>query len=380
MPDTFSSKRLAENRQREEPVCVQGSDCSNPDCGAPVVLCLNGAASASGAGTAESPAHVPQSSGPSPEPPALGAIAAYQGLIVERDDFPDVLGESTRLRELIPQKSANLWIAIASREHRRLHATGRFADIQAEATRTPDGQVALVFRITPNYFVGEIYVTGNRHASDRRSSRERIEVSTWGSCSSRTSRPRLSNIKRLMEENGYYRSTSPTRSSPSRDAADRHSCSTSPRPPGRVGRLRDRRSGYSQGQIQDIAKMHPGGLVTVQRVSRALDRLRKKYQKQNRCLPRFRSPEVLPRKRNAVDYTFDIIPDPRWRLRGRVQDQPRRYSSKNVPVFEENAVDDDLLNEGRRNLLNYLQSRRLLRCQSGMQREPAARQRTANHL
>jgi outer membrane protein assembly complex protein YaeT len=30
---------------------------------------------------------------------------------------------------------------------------------------------------------------------------------------------------------------------------------------------------------------------------------------------------------------------------------------QNVPVFEENAVDEDLLNEGRRNLLNYLQAR-----------------------
>jgi len=30
---------------------------------------------------------------------------------------------------------------------------------------------------------------------------------------------------------------------------------------------------------------------------------------------------------------------------------------RNVPVYEENALDDDLLNEGRRNLLNYLQSR-----------------------
>src|SRR5213079_1306007 len=30
---------------------------------------------------------------------------------------------------------------------------------------------------------------------------------------------------------------------------------------------------------------------------------------------------------------------------------------KNVPVYEDNAVDDDLLNEGRRNLLNYLQDR-----------------------
>ena len=30
---------------------------------------------------------------------------------------------------------------------------------------------------------------------------------------------------------------------------------------------------------------------------------------------------------------------------------------KQVPVYEENAVDDDLLNEGKRNLLDYMQTR-----------------------
>ena len=35
----------------------------------------------------------------------------------------------------------------------------------------------------------------------------------------------------------------------------------------------------------------------------------------------------------------------------------RGVMKKEVPVYEENAVDDDLLNEGKRNLLDYLQSR-----------------------
>ena len=35
----------------------------------------------------------------------------------------------------------------------------------------------------------------------------------------------------------------------------------------------------------------------------------------------------------------------------------RSQLKKNVPVYEENALDDDLLNEGRRNLLNYMQGR-----------------------
>ena len=35
-------------------------------------------------------------------------------------------------------------------------------------------------------------------------------------------------------------------------------------------------AGFSVGQIQDIAKMHTADYVTVQRVSRGLERMRKK--------------------------------------------------------------------------------------------------------
>jgi outer membrane protein insertion porin family len=35
----------------------------------------------------------------------------------------------------------------------------------------------------------------------------------------------------------------------------------------------------------------------------------------------------------------------------------RRVLRKEIPVYEENALDDDLLNEGKRNLVDYLQTR-----------------------
>ena len=117
-------------------------------------------------------------------------------------------------------------------------------------------------------------------------------------------------------------------------------------------------SGYSDRQIQDITKMHPGDYVTVQRVSRALDRLRKKYQKQNRLLSQVSIAKRSYRaESNTVDYTFDIVPGPKVEIAAEGFKISRNQLKKNVPVYEENAVDEDLLNEGRRNLLNYLQGR-----------------------
>ena len=104
--------------------------------------------------------------------------------------------------------------------------------------------------------------------------------------------------------------------------------------------------------------MHAGDYVTVQRVSRALDRLRRKYQKQKRLLSQvaiaIRS--YLP-ETNTVDYTFDIQPGPKVDIATEGFKISRSQLKKNIPVYEENALDDDLLNEGRRNLLNYMQGR-----------------------
>ena len=64
--------------------------------------------------------------------------------------------------------------------------------------------------------------------------------------------------------------------------------------------------------------MHPADYVTVQRVSRALDRLRKKYQKQNRLLSQVAiSSRTYRPETNTVDYAFEIQPDPRFRSRSR---------------------------------------------------------------
>ena len=60
---------------------------------------------------------------------------------------------------------------------------------------------------------------------------------------------------------------------------------------------------------------------------------------------------------NAVDFTFQIDPGPVVVIYARGFHVSRGVLKKEIPVYEENAVDDDLLNEGKRNLLDYLQTR-----------------------
>ena len=69
-----------------------------------------------------------------------------------------------------------------------------------------------------------------------------------------------------------------------------------------------------------------------------------------------------------VDYTLNIVPGPQVDVSAEGFKIRRGVLKQNVPVFEENAVDEDLLNEGRRNLLNYLQGRGYFEAQVELQK------------
>ncbi|HYL91626.1 MAG TPA: POTRA domain-containing protein, partial [Alphaproteobacteria bacterium] len=96
--------------------------------------------------------------------------------------------------------------------------------------------------------------------------------------------------------------------------------------------------------------------VSSQRLTRAMARLRKKYQKaklleaQVNLTQRTYRPET-----NTVEYTFDIVRGARVDVTVEGAKMRKGLVKKLVPVFEENAVDEDLLNEGRRNIEDYFQ-------------------------
>ena len=289
-------------------------------------------------------------------------MSAYEGLTVQTINFPGVPAESLpRLLELIPQKPHTPLTRENIRESiQALHATGRFADIQVDAERAPQQQVVLTFRTLPNFFVGQMFAEGtpNPPAANQVVNSSKLQL---GELFTREKIDRaITGIKQLMEQNGYYQSsaTDDEQAHPETQQVDITFRVTSG-PHAKIGRITlTGPAGFSQGQVQDIAKLHPGDYVTVQRISRALDRLRKKYRKQNRLLSQVAiSNRTYRPETNTVDYGIDIQPGPKVEIAAAGFKISRGQLKKNVPVYEENALDDDLLNEGRRNLLNYMQTR-----------------------
>jgi outer membrane protein insertion porin family len=311
-----------------------------------------GSSASTFAQSSQEPETVPPSS-------TLASMSAYAGRIVQSIELPGV-PDRDLLLPMLPQKSGQPLDRDRVRESiRTLFATGRFADIQAEVT--PSGSdVLLTFSTSLNFFVGAVDVEG---APSHPSYNQIVNASKFqlGELNNLDKLDRaLQNIRQLMQENGYYRArvTAESTSNAATQQVDILFHIT-PGEPAHIGEVKvTGHSAFSQGQVQDIARMHPGDRVTAARVTNSLQRLRKKFQKQQRVLAQVSIAEqTYHPESNAVDYNYLIEPGPVVIVYTQGFHISRGVLKKEVPIYEENALDDDLLNEGKRNLLDYLQSR-----------------------
>jgi outer membrane protein insertion porin family len=295
-------------------------------------------------------------------PSSVEAIAKYEGLPVHAIEFRSNVGKPANLRMTeLPQKTGEPLDRERIRESiHTIFRTGRFGDIEALAALSPGDQVDLTFVVTPNYFVGDITSEGT---PSRPTYAQIVDGSKFqlGELYTQEKMDRaLTNIKRLLQDEGYYQSDVGYRLYPHVENQQTDiAFLVTAGPQARVGVVTTSgNSGYSEGQVQDLAKIHPGDAVSSSRISRALQRLRKKYQKQNRLLAQVGiSERKYDSTKNTVNYNFEIDRGPVVVLAVEGFKIRRSVLKRNVPIYEEGALDDDLLNEGRRNLLDYLQGR-----------------------
>lgn len=291
----------------------------------------------------------------------FGTIVPYLGLTIDQIELPGVPPEeasallaSTPLKIGEPLTRENLHDAMQA-----LFATGRFADIQAEADRTDSTGVRLRFLTVANYFVGMLTMEGvsNNPSANQLASASRLQL---GELYTQEKRDRaLSGIQRVMEENGYHQSKVTV--SERRDEKQHQVNLTFHIIRGlraRVGEITlEGDPGYSIQQIQEIARLRSGKPVDSARITRALQRIRSRYQKQNRLLAQVEiSSRTYRPERNTVDYVFKIDRGPVVDIAAEGIKLSQHILKKLVPIYEEGAVDNDLLNEGRRNIQNHLQT------------------------
>ena len=316
--------------------------------------------------------------GTQPHPlPAFNSAAKYEGQTVRDIEFRGIAGTNPdMLRQLVVVRVGEPLDREAVRDSIRvLYDTGRFSSLHVEASPAAGGGITLTFVATENYFNGAVNVDGLNPRTPPRAHQlvyaARLDL---GELFAEDNVKRATErMDKVMGDNGYYRSNFAYDLVPHEDTRQMGiNFHATPGEPARVGTVKilgD--TGIPPEQVVKITRLRPGARVKSTHLSRALARLRKHYQRNQRLEAQvsLTGRDFHP-DTNTLDYTFQVDQGSKVVItaegaRIRTGDMKRL-----IPVYQENAVDDDLLNEGRRNLRYFLQTRGFFDATVEVERRP----------
>ena len=242
---------------------------------------------------------------------------------------------------------------------RQLHATGRFAEIRVEATPEAAG-VRLDFIVSQNLFVNQVRIQGLRN--ERLTSRALASLQL--NLGDVFSESKLEQAKdRLLEtltEEGLYEAqvNATTDPHPSTRQMD-ITFQARQGPRSRIGALTiSNLTAFPDDVILDKSSLEPDQTLNPRRLERARERLRKYLSKKG-----YLGARVITRRgnydsaKNRVALDLEVVAGARVSVEVKGADISQKQVRELIPIYQEGTVDEDLLQEGRRNLRSFLERR-----------------------
>lgn len=299
--------------------------------------------------------------------PIAAAPVEYEGKTIASIQFDPEKQPlaAERLMALLPLHAGEPLRSDSVRDAiQRLYATGEYADIAVDATLGASG-VNLKFLTKPSYFVGHVAVTGVPEPPNE----GQLVVATRLQLGAEYAPTELSRaVERLvdvMRRNGLYNATVIPKTSfddTTQQVNVDFDVDSGKRAKfdGVIVAGNSERSTVSI--IRSAGWKRIRGLlgwqyVTESRVQNGVDNVRNWYPKHNRLLARVNLAELdYHSTTNTVTPTLNIDSGPLVDVRVRGAKISDGQLRRTLPIYEERAVDRDLLTEGTRDLATYLES------------------------
>jgi outer membrane protein insertion porin family len=288
---------------------------------------------------------------PAPAPPEAQRVVGVR--IVT--DSGEVLQENP---PQIPVQPGSAYDSEAVRESlRQLYRSGRFADVRAEAADMPGG-VRLDFVVRQNFFIDRVRVTGIQAPPSEGVALAALRLGLGQTFSDRVLEEAIERLRETLADEGLYQ---PQIEHELERLAPTHQINilvrVTPGPRARVGQLEVRNlTSFSDEELLRRSKLKPGQSVRSNRLERAAERVRKFLVRKGYLGAR------VGVRRGDHDAQADTVPMTLEVSAGaRVQATVTgvKISSgdlrKLLPIYQEGAVDEDLLQEGRRNIRDFLE-------------------------
>jgi outer membrane protein insertion porin family len=129
-------------------------------------------------------------------------------------------------------------------------------------------------------------------------------------------------------------------------------------------------TGVSAGEAADVqrtlesfwaklnsASLRPGQTYSRERIDKSEDFLRAHFRKSGRLAPSMRIESAYDPSTNRADLKLSVAPGPLVVVKLEGAKIWKRTLRKLIPIYQEAAVDQDLVDEGKRNLVSYFQSK-----------------------
>ena len=315
-------------------------------------------ASSSIGGVAAAPYDAALQEQPLPEPQA-GSLAEWAGLPARRISFEGVAeGRLAPLPGHLAQaEGAPLSPEDVKRSLRQLFSTGLFETIQVEGLRQQNG-VALVFRGEPREFIGTVSVDGAKGATMNTQLERASQLAPGTRFTPAKLSQALEQMRRTLGENGFHESSITQTLTPHPeeqlvDVAFRVVSGVQARV-GAVQVAGD--SGMSADEFRRHTHLRNGAHVDHDTANRALTGVLKHYRSEEHLEAEIKLESeqyAVDTKRTTFGFTASQGPVVKVLVEGASMGAAR--VKRVIPIFEEGAVDDDLLNEGNRRLRDYYQ-------------------------
>jgi outer membrane protein assembly complex protein YaeT len=289
--------------------------------------------------------------------PAL--LTQWEGLRVLHIGFEGI--DAMRIASLASHLAQSAGMPLSrenvQRSLRQLFATGLYQTIEVDGTRHDSG-VDLVFRGTPRTFIGKVSVDGARGATLNAQLQRASQLNAGARFTPAKMDQALVQMRQTMADNGFHESVITPLLTPHPDEQlvdiAIHVVSG---PQARVGSVEVTGDpGMSLGEFRTIARLRSGSHVDHETTERALAAILKHYHERDHLEADIKlTSQQYVESTRKTNFVFAAA---EGRLVKVIVDGANLAPSRIrhiIPLFEEGAVDDDLLNEGDRRLRDYFQ-------------------------
>ena len=240
---------------------------------------------------------------------------------------------------------------------RELFRSGRFADLRAELADVPGG-VRLDFVVRQNMYINRVQIEGLREPPGEGLALSALRLNVGEPFRDSDMKDALDRLRQIMEDDGQYQAKLDYGTTPHPDTLQIDILvRVSPGPRARIGGVTvQNQTQFSDQELRSRLKIKEGAEVTSDRLNRVADRARKWLAGKNYLGARVtihRGAYDAKSNRVPVDFTMYAGLEVRVAVEG--AKVPTGTLRKLIPIYTEGAVDEDLLQEGRRSLRDWFE-------------------------